>query len=401
MKQPILALTALALAVNAQAGGFENARLDTAFMYDEGHSVSFASARKDFDVKGDTFATTTSAVGDRNATTISAKYQLNEKLSLGLTSYDSGAIHVNFQGSGWQNTARNAGTAPLVDAFGPKVNLTSDSIALMARYLLTDNFSATAGLRYDKFNAQEADLFRNAIFNVTYAGAVGTVGPVAAQTLASQAAANATLPTVSSATDISPVFALAYERPDVALRVELLFQASSSVAMNSTCGMGTGFCGTRDKTTGGMPDYLTLNFQTGVAEDTLLYGSVHHGKWSKSQLSVPDTELAALRQNGPTSSFNDSTEYSIGLGRRLNDAISVSASYNWEPKENSTTTSLFTFANGYQGITLGARYTLENMEFSLGYNYTKLNDVLYDGTSDNLYSDNTVSTVGGRVKLKF
>lgn len=385
MKQTIFAVTALALAVNVQAGGFENARLDTAFMYDEGHSITLATARKDFSVTGDTYATNKSAIGDRNATSISAKYQLNEKLSLGLSAYNSGVIHVSYQGAGSNNAStRNfGGSAPLVDLVGPKVNLSSDSLAILARYSLTDNFSATAGVRYDKFKVSDADIFGVALYT--------QVGPAAS--------AQRVSPRLSSASDITPIASIAYEDKALALRVELLYQASSDVSMDSNCGMAPAPC-SANKSTGGMPDYLTLNFQSGIAEDTLLFGSIHNAKWSNSQLSVRDTEQSS--QVGPTSSFKDSTEYSVGLGRKINDSFSVSASYNWEPKGSSTTKSIFTVSNGYRGVSLGARYTLEDLEFSLGYNHTKLGDMLFKGAaSDNLMSNNSVNTIGGRIKVKF
>lgn len=377
MRKIKTSLCLLALSIStANAGGFENARLDTAFMYEEGNLVSFGSVRKDFSVNGSAFGTTKSLIGDRNASNLFAKYQVNDKLSLGLTAYDSGTVHINYQGAGGNANLNN---------FGPKVDLTSDSIALLSRYSFHDSFSVTAGIRYDEFKVSNADIFGVPI-------ALGGGNP-----------SLRTPPSVSSDSDIVPVLALSYEKPEIALRVELLYQGKSSVAMTSTCGMASVQACATDKSSGGLAQYTTLNFQTGIAENTLLFGSIHKGKWSASQLSVADTESTLLGQSGPTSAFKDSTEYSLGLGRKFTDNVSGSISYNWEPEGSSTTTSLFTVNNGYKGVSLGVKYAVENFEIAAGYNYTKLGDITYTSSAlgNNTLSDNTVSAFGAKVTLRF
>lgn len=400
MRKIKTSLCLLALSIStANAGGFENARLDTAFMYEEGNLVSFGSVRKDFSVNGSAFGTTKSLIGDRNASNLFAKYQVNDKLSLGLTAYDSGTVHINYQG---------AGGSASVNAFGPKVDLESDSIALLTRYSFSDSFSATAGIRYDEYDVSNADIFRLTIANAVTKATAEARGRTLAtanssdQLAGQQAATNATSPVVNSDSDIVPVLALSYEKPEIALRVELLYQGKSSVAMTSTCGMASVQARCTDKSSGGLAQYTTLNFQTGIAENTLLFGSIHKGKWSASQLSVADTESTLLGQSGPTSAFKDSTEYSLGLGRKFTDNVSGSISYNWEPEGSSTTTSLFTVNNGYKGVSLGVKYAVENFEIAAGYNYTKLGDVTYTGApASNSLTDNTVTALGAKITIRF
>ena len=380
MKFKLLVASVALATAQVQAGGFENARLDTSFMYDEGNLVSFGSVRKDFTVNGSSFGTTGSLIGDRNASNLSARYEVNDQLSFGLTSYDSGAIHINYQG---------AGGSALVNARGPKVDLTADSVALLSRYALSEGLSITAGARYDKFRVTNADIFKLTI---------ASANPALLATHVS--------PQVSSETDLVPVAALAYQIPDIALRAELLYQGRSYVEMPTTCSLAAlgQACTPSPVSTGGLAEYLTLNFQTGIMEDTLLLASIHKGKWSKSQLSVADTENPALLQDGPTSAFSDSTEYSVGLARKINDSLAVSASYNWEKAGSGTTTSLFTINDGYKGITLGARYVIEDLELSVGYNYTELGDVNYSNTSGSLTNelrDNKVQAIGAKVAFRF
>ena len=389
MKIKLLVASVALATAQVQAGGFENARLDTSFMYDEGNLVSFGSVRKDFTVNGSSFGTTGSLIGDRNASNLSAKYQVNEHLSLGLSAYDSGAIHINYQGAGISPAATAALTAfgslpssdprsalaPLVNvnAAGPKVNLSSDSIAMLANYKFSENFSGLIGGRYDKYSVADADIF--------------------------QLSGGSSIAQVSSDSDLVPVMGVAYQRPKIALRMELLYQGRSEVAMPTTCAYSSPFSCATDVSTGGLAEFMTLNFQTGIMEDTLLLASVHKGKWSKSQLSVADTELANLGQDGPTSAFKDSTEYSLGIARRINDSLAVSASYNWEKAGNGATSSLFTVNDGYKGITLGVRYTVKDVELSVGYNRTKLGKVTYNGLNE--LSGNTVTAIGAKATLRF
>ena len=177
--------------------------------------------------------------------------------------------------------------------------------------------------------------------------------------------------------------------------VVLANQSPFKVAVPTTCAYGSGGCSS-DTSTGGLAEFLTLNFQTGIMEDTLLLGSVHKGKWASSQLSVADTTPATA-----TSAFEDSTEYSLGLGRKFTDTISGSISYNWEPEGSSTTTSLFTVNNGYKGVSLGVKYAVENFEIAAGYNYTKLGDVTYTSLGGNTLEGNTVNAVGAKATIRF
>jgi long-subunit fatty acid transport protein len=350
-------------------------------MYDEGNLVSFGSVRKDFSVNGSAFGTSKSLIGDRSASNLSAKYQVNDNLALGLTAYDSGAIHINYQGAGGATSS-----------YGPKVDLVSDSIAILSRYSFSESFSATAGVRYDEFKASNADIFGLSIYSATAAATSGTA--IQKAQAGAAAADDRTPPSVSSDSDVVPIASVAFEKPEIALRAELVYQGKSSVSMQTTCGLSA--CAT-DQSTGGLAEYLTLNFQTGIAEDTLLFGSIHKGKWSASQLSVADNDAST-----PTSAFKDSTEYSLGLGRKFTDNVSGSISYNWEPEGSSTTTSLFTVNNGYKGVSLGVKYAVENFEIAAGYNYTKLGDVTYTGApANNSLTDNTVSALGAKVTIRF
>ena len=59
--------------------------------------------------------------------------------------------------------------------------------------------------------------------------------------------------------------------------------------------------------------------------------------------------------------------------------------------------------NGYQGITLGGKYTIDNMSITGGYNYTQVGDksVTPTGLATGEFTDNTITGLGVRVGFKF
>ena len=167
-----------------------------------------------------------------------------------------------------------------------------------------------------------------------------------------------------------------------------------------------------------IPETLTLNFQSGIAENTLLFGSIHQQSWDTAQIVIPanlnginpvtfaaDTPVSAVG-----SSFSDKTSYSIGVGRKISDKLSLSISYSQEDGGGPTTDDPFTLSDGSQGITLGARYSLnDNMTVSAGYNYTTAGDVnvvheaapgVPSGLTAN-YTDNSTSALGVRLAINF
>ena len=94
----------------------------------------------------------------------------------------------------------------------------------------------------------------------------------------------------------------------------------------------------------------------------------------------------------------------------MSEKLSLSISYSQEDGSGPTTDDPFTLSDGSQGITIGARYTLDNnMTVSAGYNYTSAGDVnvvheVAPGVPSGLtadYKDNSTSAVGIRLAFNF
>ena len=151
-------------------------------------------------------------------------------------------------------------------------------------------------------------------------------------------------------------------------------------------------------TTGSIPDYQTINFQSGVAEDTLVFGSIRRADWSNHQIAVaPQTQAA------PTSTFSDTTSYSIGVGRKISDELSFSASYSFEADSEPTGTSLLSTTDGYDTIGLGARYTLSSGTIiSGGVALTNVGDKTVTTSGiPGAFTDNSVTSYGIKLAYKF
>ncbi|MEL7212057.1 MAG: hypothetical protein AAGK92_05305 [Pseudomonadota bacterium] len=163
-----------------------------------------------------------------------------------------------------------------------------------------------------------------------------------------------------------PVFLIgaAYEIPDIAFRLALTyhFETEHSADTKETI-LGQTYKGSVDYVT---PQSVNLDFQTGIAEDTLLTASYRWTEFSAVDV-VPDflgSDLVNLE---------DGERYTIGIARRFNDNFAASATFLYEPEGDDLVSPLGP-TNGLRGLTLGAQYNKDNVKLSAGINYSELGD---------------------------
>ena len=353
--------TVTIIPVIAISGGMERTALPTAFMFEAGGYADFTYSNRNYDVTDNFFAPTSSMYGDVSGASISVKFDVNETIAIGVTQYNQAGINLNYQGAGSQ--------IPGFDAVGPMVDLEIDALAVMGKYSVGDNFSVLGGIKRSSIADATADIFK-------------LVGATSAAS-------------VTGDSETGYVAGVAYERKDIALRVEYIVEQDVTFELATTGGLLGAATGT---TTGSIPDYQTINFQSGVAEDTLVFGSIRKADWSNHQIAVaPQTQAA------PTSSYTDTTTYSLGLGRRISDELSVSASYTFEDASEATGTSLLSVTDGYDTIGLGVRYTLESgTVISGGLALTNLGDKTVTTSGiPGAFTDNSVTSYGIKLAYKF
>ena len=356
-----LLCTSTLLPVMAMSGGMERTALPTAFMFETGGYADFTFSNRNYDVTDNMFAPTSSMYGDVSGASLSVKFDVNETIAVGLTQYNQAGINLNYQGAG--------SLIPGFNAVGPMVDLEIGALALMGKYSLGDNFSVLGGIKRTSVADATADIFK-------LSGATSAA-------------------TVTGATETGYIAGVAYERTDIALRVEYILEQDVTFELATTGGLlGTATA----NTTGSIPDYQTINFQSGVAEDTLVFGSIRRADWSNHQIAV-----APQTQEAPTSSFSDTTSYSVGVGRRISDELSVSASYSFEADSEPTGTSLLSTTDGYDTIGLGVRYTLSSGTIiSGGVALTNVGDKTVTTSGiPGAFTDNSVTSYGIKLAYKF
>jgi len=372
-----MAMVAICSAGSVVAGGADVTLMPTEIMFEKGNYVEVSVAKVSRDVAGTIVAPSGSMYPDYNVGTLAAKIELNDKISIGFADYLSAAIQVDYRNAGASGAA--AGYAV---AF---VDLNIRSRLLAVKYQANDNVSILGGLKLSKTSNATANVLKNPKGNLS----------------------------IPSATGSALALGLAYEKPEIALRVSALYQSATKFDLPMTSDQA-GF-GTLANGKAGLPKSMTLRFQSGIAKDTLVFGSAHRGDWAKSQVEF-DTDNAASNPTAPTgtlkarSSFTTTTAYTLGLGRKLSEKYAVSATYGWE-KGSAVGTSLLSTTGGKKSLSLGGKYTTGPLALSVGYSRVKFGDYTCTSCvltgvgptvmSDSNFVNNTASVFGVKFGLSF
>jgi long-subunit fatty acid transport protein len=164
--------------------------------------------------------------------------------------------------------------------------------------------------------------------------------------------------------DFGYLLGAAYQRPEIALRVALTYYSAIGHDFNST-----EFGALSSVTEVETPQAVNLEFQTGVAEGTLVYGSVRWVDWSEFRIDPPNYPLAT-----PLVDYEeDWTTYTLGVGRRLNENLSAFAQVSHEPASDTTLTTLGP-VDGRTSLGLGVTWQQDNVRIRAGLNYTWLGE---------------------------
>ncbi len=315
----------------------------------------------------DTLGNSIDNVGNQfNIGSLSFKMDINDNVSLGLIIDQPFGADVTYGGD--PATTRLGGTEAL---------LNSNTITALGRYRFNDQFSVHAGLRYQTLQG-----------HVTLAG----------QAYSILSGYNVDL---ENGEGTGYLIGAAYERPAIALRVALTYNSEIVNTFDTT---ETSIFGETVSTTDvSSPEAWNLDFQTGIATDTLLFGQIRYAMWSQTVLS-PDF-FNGITGGASITDIEDGTSVSIGIGRKFTDAFSGSIAFGYEPELKDDLVSPLAPTNGYTSITVGGKYTMNNLEFSGGVRYTMLGDARAEvGTPDleqATFADNDAVSVGLGVAYRF
>ncbi|CAM3508063.1 OmpP1/FadL family transporter [Paracoccus nototheniae] len=230
---------------------------------------------------------------------------------------------------------------------GTKVVVNSVTYTALARYKFMNNFSVHGGIR-----ASRAD------------------GGLTLEGAGYQATRGYNLD-IDDEWGAGYVIGAAYEIPDIAGRISLTYNSPIEHDFQMTESGGPlpiAFTGDYTVKT---PRSWTLEGQTGIAADTLLFGSVRWVKWSEFVVDNFLFPIVSPIGDIPLVEVEDTTTYTLGVGRNFNDNWAGSVSFLYEPSEGDTVSPLAP-TNGRKAITLAAIYTMDKFKITTGINYTKL-----------------------------
>ena len=193
-------------------------------------------------------------------------------------------------------------------------------------------------------------------------------------------------------TSVGFLLGAAYEIPDIALRLAASYRFEtdhSAATTESMLGLSS-VPGTVDYVT---PQSFNLDFQTGVAKNTLLTANF---RWTDfSAVDVVPTLLGSDLVN-----IDDSYRYSIGVAHRFSDQFAGTVSLSYEEAGNAATVSPLGPTDGLYGLTVVGRYSKNNVNISGGLNYTWLGAANAGVGGQTAASFGSNSAVGAGLKIE-
>jgi len=301
------------------------------------------------------------------------KYNLNEQVSFSLSfdqPYGSNVTYPPFTSPASEGSALLGGTSATVD---------SRAVQALARYKLNETFSVHGGLRYQEIQA-----------DVTLDGAAyGPLRGYRAQ--------------FDDDGDVGFLIGAAYERPEIALRVALTYFSGTTHDLPTVETINGSPVTAPSTTEVEAPEFVNLDFQTGIMADTLLFGSVRYAWYEDTKVSP--TFFGGTDGSGTRSltDIDDGYALNIGIGRRFTDKFSGSVSFGYE-REGDYNVSPLAPTNGVKSIALGASYQVtDQVELSGGIRYASLGDAASSpgGTPVADFTDNDFVAVGFKIGYNF
>ena len=260
---------------------------------------------------------------------------------------------------------------------GTEARLSSYAITAVGRYEFNQNFSVHAGVRGEVL---QGDI---TLSGLAYGGLSGY---------------NVEL---ESSEGFGYLVGAAYERPEIALRLAVTYHSAITHEFNSIESVNGAIVNPGSTTTVDTPDAINIDFQTGIAPDTLLFGQIRHARYSDTIVS-PDF-FAANTGGGSLTDIDDGTAFSLGVGRRFTDAFSASFSIGYEAPGDPLVSPLSP-TNGNVSVGIGAEYQITDaLSIGGGARYTVFGNAQPEtsGAARADFTDNDAIALGVRVGYSF
>ncbi len=354
-----VALAAAVFGSTALAGGIERSPQSVGVLFEEGRVVQLTFGYLSPSLSG-TVAGGAVSSGDMapsfTTTGIAYKMPIGEQLDFALIYDQSVGADVAY-----------TNTDPAYPFAGVEANLDGADLTALIRYRLPSNVSIYGGLRLQSIEAVLTGL------PIPSIPAIYTLN-------------------ADRSYELGYVAGVAYERPEIALRVALTYNSAidhkfdTTETFNGTAAGAPGFTTT-------IPQSVNLEFQSGIAADTLLFGSVRWQDWS--EFDITPTALGA-----PLIDYqSDYTTYTLGVGRRFSENWSGAVTLGYEGQTGDVQGNLAP-RDGFASIGVGATYTMGNTEITGGIRYLELGNATTQTIGAN-FSGNNAWAAGIRVLHRF
>lgn len=368
MKKLATLLAAMAASSTAAvAGGLDRSGQNISIAFEAGDYVQLSYGSVNPMVSG-TYASGSMASGDiaphYSQSALGYRNQLTENLAIAIIYDQPWGAHSSYPTSGTFGALT-----------GTRAEMTSRALTMMGMYRADESFTFYGGLK-------------STTIELTAAVPGGGVLSYTATGSSSQA--------------LGYLVGAAYEIPEIALRASLTYHSSSTFDVpTSETSFLTGGATVSSTTRIVMPEAINLDFQTGVAADTLLMAGVRWANWT--QTSIAPNHYSVTLGRGPLQSYSeDAYTWTLGVGRRFNENLSGSLMLGHEKAQGGTSGDLAP-TDGYNSISAGLSYQVSNVELAGGIRYVQLGDATSTGAgvANGTFRDNSAVGVGVSIGFAF
>ena len=250
---------------------------------------------------------------------------------------------------------------------GSSAEVTSIAYTALARYKISDRVSVYGGLRL--------------------IGVDGTITVISPASTPSPYDLS-----VSKDYQLGYLAGIAYEIPDIAFRIAATYESRTRHDFRDNGGSPFEV---------EIPQAITVHAQTGIAADTLVFGSVRWREWSEFRVQPADF-FSLVPGVGPVntpiaSGTSDIWTYELGLGRQFTENWSGAVAMSYE-RDLGDTVGNFSGTDGLVSYSVAVSYEVESWQVTTGLTYFELGSA---DSSVTAFSGNDGVSAGLQVSYTF
>lgn len=206
----------------------------------------------------------------------------------------------------------------------------------------------------------------------------------------------------------------AYQIPEIALKAAITYRSEIKHELDTTetsniyiPSYGIDLRSATSQTEVVTPQSVNLDFQTGIAKDTLAFANLRWAHWDQFAVSPAALASASKLAKGKAQNLidysDDQISATVGVGHKFTSKWSGSASVGWDSGAGNPVTTLGP-VEGFWSVGLGGQYSpAENYFLQAGVKYFWLGDAKAQtgGTVAGDFSDNDAIAYGLKFGYKF